>query len=131
MHNKAFTPTGPRLVLVEDDEDVRKSLTLVLRGRGFSLDVFDSGLHLLASGHMPCADCFLIDYKMPKIDGIALLEKLREYGLRKPALLITGFFSNDLCATARSAGFSDIMEKPTNADKLVKTINKLIAPTLI
>lgn len=127
MLNRTFNPTGSRLVLVEDDDDVRKSLTLMLRGRGFSLDVFDSASQLLASGHMPDADCFLIDYKMPKLDGVTLLKTLREYGLQAPALLVTGFFSNDLMLSAKRAGFSDIIEKPPHPDQLVKCINSLVS----
>ena len=127
MLNAALAPTGSRLVLVEDDQDVRKSLTLMLRGRGFSLDVFDSAMQLLAAGYLPYADCFLIDYKMPKVDGIALIKTLRQQGLTTPAILVTGFFSDNLCQMAEHAGFQATLEKPMRADLLIGQINTLIA----
>ncbi|MEM9669131.1 MAG: response regulator [Pseudomonadota bacterium] len=114
-----------RILLIEDDEEVRRSLTLMLRARGYSLDVYESGLELLATGYLPKADCILIDYKMPKIDGIKLLGRLREAGLEAPALLITGFYSNELERKALDAGYAGVLEKPASADVLAKSISEL------
>ncbi|MEL7482506.1 MAG: response regulator [Pseudomonadota bacterium] len=123
-----MTSAKTRLVLVEDDQDVRKSITLMLRGRGFSLDVFEGGVQLLATGHLPQADCLLIDYKMPKVDGIELLKRLRGSGLKVPAILITGFYSDALKALAQRAGFSRFLEKPASADRMVEAIESLTRP---
>jgi len=128
MLDTPMTSAKTRLVLVEDDQDVRKSITLMLRGRGFSLDVFESGLQLLATGHLPQADCLLIDYKMPKVDGIELLKRLRGSGLKVPAILITGFYSDALKALAQRAGFSRVLEKPASADRMVEAIESLTGP---
>lgn len=117
-----------KLVLVEDDDDVRHSLTLMLRARGYSVEVYRSGVELLSNRTLPEADCLLIDYKMPRLDGLELMTKLRTAGLTAPALMITGFFSNTLKSRAQAAGFTDIIEKPPPGNILLARIIELIVP---
>ncbi|MEO0881953.1 MAG: response regulator [Pseudomonadota bacterium] len=114
-----------RVLLIEDDQEVRRSLTLMLRARGYALDVYESGLALLAAGYLPQADCIIVDYKMPKVDGLQLLGRLRDAGLRAPALLITGFYSDKLDQRSRRAGYSRVLEKPVTADTLAAAIAQL------
>lgn len=119
-------PTRPlesgHIVLVEDDENVRRSLTLLLRARGFTVEVYRNAMELLTNRSMPRADCYLIDYKMPRMDGLDLIKRLRELGVVAPALMITGFFSNTLKARAEAAGFSDVIEKPPLGDILMERL---------
>ncbi len=118
-----------KIVLVEDDENVRRSMALLLRARGFSVQVFRTGTELLNRRTLPDADCLLIDYKMPDVDGLVLLKRLRQSGLAVPALLVTGLFSNTLRARAIEAGFSDVIEKPALGDTLPQKISDLVAKT--
>lgn len=67
-------------------------------------------------------DCLLIDYKMPRVDGLEVIKRLRARNDRTPAIMITGFYSETLRQKALSNGFMDVVEKPTRPDALVKTI---------
>jgi FixJ family two-component response regulator len=116
-----------RVVLIEDDDEVRRSLTLLLRARGYSVDVFRNGMEILSNRSLPQSDCILIDYKMPGMNGLALLQKLRAAGLMTPALMITGFFSNTLLQRAREVGYADVVEKPGLEQGLVNKISALVA----
>ena len=118
-----------KLVLVEDDDAVRRSITLMLRAHGFSIEAYHSGAELLCNRILPDADCFLIDYKMPGVDGLDLLGRLRSAGLLAPALMITGYVSTTLEARARAAGYSDIIEKPPPERLLVEYIQSLLNST--
>lgn len=115
-----------RLVLVEDDLNVLSSLTLMLRARGFSVDGYENGYSFLSIGLRSPVDCLLIDYKMPRMNGIELLKEIRARGVHIPALLITGFLSTTLASRAADAGFLDVIEKPSIASNLLKRIAEII-----
>ena len=101
-----------RLILVEDDESVRRSMTMLLRTRGFQIDAYRSGSEFLTMTGLHGGDCLLIDYKMPRIDGIELMQRIRSNNDQTPGIMITGYYSDSLQRRALRAGFSDVLEKP-------------------
>lgn len=128
MSQAATAIENGRVLIVEDDQAVRRSLTLLLRARGYALDVFRSGQELLATQISATnSDCLLIDYKLPKIDGLSLLRKLRELGVKTPAYLITGYPSATLSRRATEAGFEAVIEKPASGDELSELILRSLA----
>lgn len=126
----AVQPIAPshKVVIVEDSEAVRRSLTLLLRTRGFAVEAFASAIELVSMRHVPDADCLLIDYKMPKMDGLTLLSRLRSLGCLAPAILITGYVTNELRRRALEAGFVSVIDKPPERLKLVDEIHAVITP---
>lgn len=115
-----------RLVLVEDDENVRRSMTMLLRARGFQIDAYRTGSELLMMQGLHGGDCLLIDYKMPRLDGLELMRRLRAQKDVTPGLMITGFYSDTLRTKALTAGFSDVLEKPTTPDSLIGMIRRTV-----
>lgn len=116
------------LVLVEDDLEVRRSITLMLRARGFTLDVYRNGVELMSARTIKMPDCLLIDYKLPGIDGLSLLKRLRSNGIASPALLITGCINAMLPHQAKEAGFTDMLTKPLASRELVDRIGQIMSP---
>lgn len=112
-----------RVALVEDDEQVLRSLKMLLRARGFAVDAYRSGLELLSNHASLQVDCMLIDYKMPRLDGLELLQRLRDLGNTTPALMITGYFSTTLKDRAVTAGFVDVIEKTSQPQNLLDSIH--------
>lgn len=115
-----------RIVLVEDNDEVRRSLMLLLRVRGFSVEAYRTGVELLSTEFLPNADCFLIDYKMPSLNGVDLLARLRGGGVTAPAVMLTGFLTTYLTERALGAGFVRIIEKPPENDALLRCICSVI-----
>ena len=115
----------PRLLLVEDDAAVRRSLQLLLRARGFDVRAYAAGAALLADPLVRDACCMVADYRLEEIDGIELLARLRGNGWAGPALLITGFASADLTARALAQGYALVLEKPFYDHALVDAIARL------
>ncbi|KQY29953.1 regulator [Caulobacter sp. Root1455] len=122
------TPARPRLLLVEDDPGVRRALQLLLRGRGFDVRAYAVGAALIADLQAQMdAVALVADFKMPQIDGVALLTALRAAGWNGPALLITGFPSREVEARARAAGYALVIEKPLVEQTLGEAVERMIA----
>lgn len=115
-----------RVALVEDDFDVLKSLTLLLRQRGMSVDTYSSGQELLTHWSHLNVDCLISDYKMPRVNGIDLMNKLKRLGFDQPALMITGFFSSTLKDRAVEAGYNDVVEKSSKPQIILDSIYRVV-----
>ncbi|CAN5583864.1 N/A [soil metagenome] len=115
----------PTVLLVEDDHGVRRSLQLLLRGRGLEVRAYASGAALLADPLAMSASCLVADYRMPIVDGLHVLKGLRALGWTGSALLVTGFYSPELVARALAAGFSQVIEKPMAEAPLAEAVERL------
>jgi len=116
-----------RVLLVEDDAGVRRSLQLLLHGRGFEIRAYASGLALLADPTALGAVCLVADYLMPEIDGLLILKRLRDLGWPGQALMITAFPSPSLVERALAAGYSRVLEKPLVDSALVDAVERAVA----
>jgi FixJ family two-component response regulator len=120
------TITGPVLV-VDDDGAVRQSLKFALEQEGFEVRLYEDGAQLLADGVLPPVGCLVIDLTMPGMDGIALLDRLREHHVVLPAILITTPGSPCLRERALRAGFRLVLEKPLEDGALLEGITSAIS----
>ena len=117
--------SNPRVVILEDDAGVRRSLQLLLQGRGFDVKAYASPASLLADPEMSSTACLVADYHLGQMDGIAVLESLRARGWNAPAILITAFGSAGVVAQATAAGFATVLEKPFKDHALVTFLERL------
>lgn len=106
---------------------MRRSLQLLLRGRGFEVRAYASGLALLADPTALGAACLVADYRMSEIDGLSILKRLRDLGWRRQALLITAFPSARLIDQALAAGYCRVIEKPLVESALVDAVERAVA----
>jgi len=120
-------PAKSIVFVVDDDRDVRSSLKFVLQTAGFGVQTFSDARSLLASSRKDRADCFIIDYKMPRIDGLDLTRRLRASGARAPILIITGYPGDGLEELASAAGARRVLYKPHVEDELVREVSLAIA----
>ena len=120
----------PLVVILEDDNAVRRSLQLLLQGRGFDVKAYGSARALLDDPAGPEAACLVADYYLGDTDGIAVLENLRSRGWINPAILMTAFGSAELVERARAAGFDEVFEKPLKDLALTKALDRLAARSL-
>lgn len=116
----------PSVYVVDDDDAVRDSLDLYLTLKGMSVTVFGSAQELLdhedGSPHI-----LVLDVNMPSIDGIMLLEMLRERGHAEPAVLITGLGDPEIRARAERAGAAAFFDKPIDPPVLFLTLKGLLS----
>lgn len=112
----------PLLLLVEDDDALRRALQLMLFNQGYQVRAYPSAAHALADPSAADANVLVADYRLPDSDGIALLGALRSRDWRGRAVLVTGFPSPTLTASANSAGYAAILEKPVPHHRLLAAI---------
>jgi FixJ family two-component response regulator len=122
-------PSKPQIVIVEDDPAVRRSLQLLLRGQGFDVRAFASAETSTADGVFGKPDCLVADYRLERLDGIALLSRLRSAGWQGPALLVTAFPSAELAERAIRSGYAAVFEKPLRERSLSEAIWQLVKGT--
>jgi FixJ family two-component response regulator len=116
----------PKIVLVEDDAGVRRSLQLLLQGRGYDVRAYASGVALLADPAPSDAACFIADYCMADFDGIEILSELRRRDWHGPAVLISAYASPDLVARATEAGFGRVVAKPFLDHFLIDVVGQMV-----
>lgn len=113
-----------RLLLIEDDAGVRRSLQLLLHGERFEVHAFSSAGPALAEMAFWQPSHAVIDYRLPDGDGIEALRALQANGWNGTAVLITAFDTRDLRKAAVDAGFSAVLSKPFADSKLVETLRR-------
>jgi CheY-like chemotaxis protein len=122
----ADAPPRPRILLVEDDAAVRRSLQLLFRAQGYDVRAYSSPLGLASDQEALRSDCLVADLMMPQQDAVGLLGELRAAGWAGPALLISGFLTKDQELRARAAGFSAVLAKPIADRELSTAIASLL-----
>jgi two-component system response regulator FixJ len=132
LHARAVAASPKPLVyVVDDDAGVLGSLRFLLETDGFAVRTFRSGAALLNAPLLADADCFLIDYKMPDINGIDLVGNLRACGVTAAAILITGYPDGKISARAADAGVKHVLQKPILEESLVKHIREAIQEGIV
>lgn len=118
------------IFIVDDDHAVRHSLALLLKCEGLESQGFSNAGEFLDHCRPSNDDRLIIDVDLPGMDGVALLQLLRNRGLRLPAVVITGKPSTFVRQQAFLAGATAFLEKPVDADQLVELVrdDKAAAP---
>ena len=115
--------TGKSVIhVVEDDEAMRDSIVELLKDGGYTVHAYTRAEELLARGGAIEPGCIVSDVRMPGMDGLTLLRRLRAGGSTMPLMLITGHGDVSMAVTAMKAGAIDFLEKPFEADELLAAI---------
>jgi len=105
--------------VVDDDPDVLFSLRFLLETEGFNVRTFADGATLLEGCRPAPDDCLVIDYKMPGMDGLELVGRLREREVTAPIVLVTAYPSASLSAKAAASGVRHVVQKPHFEENLI------------
>ena len=119
-------PAKPTVYVVDDDADVLGSLRFLLETDGFQVRTFRNGASLLNAVRASAVDCFVIDYKMPDMNGIDLAGRLRSRDIAAPVILITGYPDENISARAEAAGVRHVLLKPLLEESLATRIRGAI-----
>lgn len=120
------TVPGPRVLVVDDDEDVRSSLGRALRLSGFVVATADDGSSALRQVAADPPDCVVLDVTMPRMDGVAVVTALRALGHEVPVCLLSARSTVGDRVTGLEAGADDYLVKPFALAELVARLNALL-----
>lgn len=115
------------VIVVDDDDAVRRSLKFCLELEGLEVRLYDNGSQLLADSDLPDRGCLVIDHYMPGMDGVELVNRLRLRHVALPAILITAKATDELRSRAARAGFERVLEKPLEDSALIDGIRHALA----
>ena len=116
------------IYVVEDDQPMRDSLIMLLEEAGYKVRAYAMAEDLMALGGPTEPGCVVSDVRMPGMDGLTLLRRLRAGGSALPLILITGHGDISMAVTAMKAGAFDFLEKPFEADALLAAIEAALRP---
>ena len=116
----------PKVYVIDDDAAMRDSLNFLLDAANFEVALFESATNFLEV--LPRLDfgCVISDMRMPGIDGIELLRRMKLLDSRFPIVIITGHGDVPLAVEAMKLGAVDFLEKPFEDDRLIGIIEAAI-----
>ena len=120
-------PNGAVAVLVVDDnEDIRETLALVLSGCGYRCESAKDGVEAMQRVRRARFDAVVTDLEMPEMDGIALTRELRQSFSNLPVMIMTGHSDDDHRETAFRAGAREFLGKPFDFHDLIRKLQKML-----
>lgn len=108
--------------LIDDDEHVRRAVAFLLGTAGFAVKLHESAAAFFAGLDKQQPGCIVSDVRMPGMDGVELLRRLRERGVDMPMIIMTGHADVALAVAAMKAGAVDFIEKPFDDDVLLNAV---------
>ncbi|PIQ95579.1 MAG: hypothetical protein COV67_14120 [Nitrospinae bacterium CG11_big_fil_rev_8_21_14_0_20_56_8] len=115
-----------RILIIEDDEGMRFFLTETLAKEGYDHRPVASGEEALKLARKEKFDVVIIDYNLPKMNGLETFRRLREGNPNMEAIMITAFGSRDLAITAMNEGILDFFNKPLDVAEIRVVIHRAL-----
>jgi FixJ family two-component response regulator len=114
------------VAIVDDDKAVGNAIEVLLRSIGLIAQAFSSGEEFLRSPELRRTGCLVVDFDMPKMNGLDLHNNLSRLGKEIPTVLITAYPSDDICARALQAGIICYLPKPFDESELLNCIRNAL-----
>ena len=114
-----------RLLLAEDELELSRALTAILRHSGYEVDAVHDGLTALDHLRRQAFDAAILDIMMPGMDGIEVLRQVRQSGIRLPIIMLTAKSEVADKVEGLDAGANDYLTKPFHLDELAARIRSL------
>lgn len=115
-----------RLLIAEDELDLAEALTVFFEKNHFSVDAVHNGFDAYEYAVTGAYDAVILDVMMPKMDGIQVLERLRQEGVKTPIMMLTAKGQKNDRITGFNAGADDYLPKPFDPDELLSRVRAVL-----
>jgi DNA-binding NtrC family response regulator len=123
-------PTG-KILIIDDEEDVREVLRLHLEGAGFNVleaENGEVGISILRSeDNMINVGLILCDIRMPKVNGVECVDFLKREAPGVPVVMVTGYPDTEMATSFLKKGVKDYLVKPVEKEKLLAVVDDIVA----
>jgi len=116
-----------RVLVVDDNRDLGKLTSEILKERGFRVNIAFDGVSALAKIKQESYDLMILDYRLPGISGLTVLEKTQQIRPNLKTIMVSAFGNESTRARARELGAYAFLDKPFNIDGLVKVVKKTLS----
>ena len=120
-------PASPKILLAEDDNDMRRFLVKALENAGYEVIDYDNGMSAYRRLREEPFELLLTDIVMPEMDGIELARRATELDPDIKVMFITGFAAVALNPDSQAPKDAKVLSKPFHLRDLVDEVNKLLA----
>ena len=114
-----------RVLLAEDEYDLRKALEVIFKHNNYSIDLVKNGQEALDYVDSITYDVIILDIMMPKMDGLTALKKIRERGITTPVLMLTAKSQIEDRVLGLDSGADDYLSKPFASKELLARVRAL------
>jgi len=112
----------PKILVIDDEAAIRGALKEILEYESFEVAEAEDGIVGIKLAEKENFDLIFCDIKMPKMDGIEVLEKLKEKGIETPVVIITGNGTVETAVEALKKGAYDFIQKPLDLNRVLVTV---------
>jgi FixJ family two-component response regulator len=116
-----------RVAVLDDDPSIRNAVARVLKAEGMLVSLHATGDELFAALALEYPACLILDFQMPRISGLDVLNHLRQLGLRIPTIILTAHLEVACREACLEAGAIACLHKPVNSDDLLQAIKRALA----
>lgn len=120
-----------KILIVDDDEGIRMIFKKVLENSGYDVETASNGIHALSILENKRFDVYIIDLKMPEMDGITLLKEIKKRGYEGIPIILTAYGDKETAISALKLGAYDFVEKPISINDLKFSIQRAIEKKLL
>ena len=115
-----------KALVVDDDGVVLSSCDRVLAPQGFTVRLVPSARAALAALEQEVPDLLIVDVKMPEMDGLGLLRRIRERHPALPTVMMSGYAVPEMIQQGLALGADDFLSKPFTPDELLASVHKAL-----
>ena len=123
-------PQGCLIRIVDDDEDMRESLSFLLESEGWKCAAYASAREFLIEDAASVPGCLILDVQMAGMTGIELQHEMNRRGNTLPIIFLTGHGDIDMAVTAMIDGAANFIQKPPESGKLLAAIETCVSQSL-
>ena len=121
----------PRLLVVDDEPGMRRTLQRIMRAKGFEVVVAEDGHAAIDTAREFLPDLLLLDVRMPGMDGIETWRQLKAICPDAAAIFMTAYTSSERLDAARREGAVEVMSKPLDIDAVCRLLRQNVRPILV